>query len=195
MNLENVRLDHLRYFSRHVGQGSLDESLLQKSCNGGINSDNYIVSIIQDVVYYTEVDDDQNVTIHRGGKDGPVLATATLCLHESGTTDLHFTEGPVSVHLEHVHHLLPFFHGVTSFTYDAKKYHWKGHTALIDDQTKCLLATMHTRYLETDSHKLGTLVITEDGKEILDLAVVSALVLQERSEEGSLAVRPHVSSF
>jgi len=118
-----------------------------------------------------------------------VLATATLCLLKDGTTDVHFVEPRASVHLEHTNRLLPFFQGITSFTYNGKNYHWKGQSALIDDETKCLLAVMHSRFLETESHKLGTLVITYDGKEILDLAVVSALVLQERSEEGMLAVR------
>ena len=118
-----------------------------------------------------------------------MLATATLCLLKDGTTDIHFVQPAVSVHLGHTHRLLPFFQGITSFTYNGKNYHWKGQTALIDDETKCLLAAMHSRFLETDSHKLGTLVITGDGKEIFDMAVVSALVLQERSEEGRLAVR------
>jgi hypothetical protein len=69
-----------------------------------------------------------------------------------------------------------------------------GTSALVDDETKCLLATMHTRFLETDTHKLGTLVITYDGMQTLDLAVVSALVLQERSEEGKWSVCPPVFS-
>ena len=73
------------------------------------------------------------------------------------------------------------------FTVNGNKYHWKGHTALIDDQTRCLLAGFHSKFLETDNHKLGTLVITEDGKNMLDIVVISCLVMQERSDEGRLA--------
>jgi len=121
-----------------------------------------------------------------------VLATAALCLLHDRTTDVHFTERPISVDLDDdVYHLLPFLQGITSLTYNGKSYDWKCHTALIDDQTNCLLATLHSgRYVERDIHKMGSLVITGDGKEVQDLAVVSALVLQERSEKRPLAVCP-----
>lgn len=91
--------------------------------------------------------------------------------------------------MEHVHSYLPLFHGKHTFEYNGKKYHWKGHTALIDDETGVLIAALNTRFLESNPHKIGTLVVTLDGKSMMDIAVITCLVMQERSEEGRLAVR------
>lgn len=139
-------------------------------------------------MYYCETDEESNVIIHRGDKDGPVIATATQCLGQNGVTDIQFTESGPTIRLEHVHSVLPFFHGKTFLTVGEKKYHWKGHTALIDDETGVMLAAFHATFLETEYHKLGRLVITKEGKELIDVVVCSCLVQQERSEEGTLAV-------
>jgi hypothetical protein len=116
-----------------------------------------------------------------------VIATAKQCLARDGVTDIHFTGSGDLVRLEHVHGLLPFFHGKTLFEVGGRKFHWKGQTALLDDQSGQLLAGFHATYLETDYHKLGSLVVTEEGKKMLDAVVISALVVQERSDEGKLA--------
>jgi len=146
------------------------------------------------VHYYCETDDNQLVSIHRG-KDGPVIATASQCLEKEGVTDIHFALPKFTICLEHSHRYLPFFQGVHTFTFNGKKYQWKGHTALIDADSGVLLAALHTRFLESDPHKLGTLVITLDGKDILDMAVITCLVMQERSEEGRRSVQTRRFSF
>jgi hypothetical protein len=138
-------------------------------------------------MYTAVADEEHNVTIHAGDRSCPVIAIAKQCLAQDGVTDIHFTVSGDTVRLEHVHRLLPFFHGKTLFEVGGKKYHWKGQTALLDDQTGQLLAGFHATYLETDYHRLGNLVVTEEGKKTLDLVVISALVLQERSDEGKLA--------
>jgi hypothetical protein len=52
-----------------------------------------------------------------------------------------------------------------------------------------LLGTFHARFREGKLHELGNLVISEQGKALTELVVVSALLVQERSDEGKLAVR------
>ena len=129
--------------------------------------------------------------IHQGDKSGPVIADATQCLLTSGATDIQLFVGTGKhvIQFQHRHHYLPFFHGKSFFEWEGKKYHWKGHTALIEDDTGILIAALHTRFLD-DPQRLGTLVITYDGLErnMADLVVVTCLVMQERSEEGRLSV-------
>ena len=137
-------------------------------------------------MYYAVADKEHNVTIHKGDKSGPVLATASQCLAKDGVTDIHLTSPKETIQMEHVHRLLPFFHGKTLFTVNGKKYHWKGHTMLINDQTGFAFAGFHPRFLEPNFHKLGTLIVMGDGKNMLDIVVISCLVLQERSDEGKL---------
>lgn len=49
--------------------------------------------------------------------------------------------------------------------------------------------------VDVNEHKLGKLVINDCGKELMDLAVITALVVQENSEEGRLAVKCLKQSF
>jgi hypothetical protein len=90
--------------------------------------------------------------------------------------------------LQHIESTLPFFHGKNIFEYNGKKCHWKGHTALIEDETRILLGAFHSRFFEGKSHQLGRLVITEDGKQMMDMVVITCLLVQERSDEGKFAV-------
>jgi hypothetical protein len=135
------------------------------------------------VAYYCETDDNQKITIRRE-KHGPTLATASQCLEKEGVTDIHFQGSTIC--FEHTS-VLHFFQGKHCFVYNGKKYHWKGHTALIDDESGVLLAAMHTRFMENQD-RLGTLVITPDGRDIMDIAVITCLVMHERSEEGRRSV-------
>ena len=43
--------------------------------------------------------------------------------------------------------------------------------------------------MEATEHKLGRLIIKEEGMHMIDLIVITALIVQEHSEEGRLAVR------
>lgn len=134
------------------------------------------------------------MTIHRGDKEGPVIATALQCFEKDGVTEIQMYEPfETIVYLSHVHHMLPFFHGRTSFTFGSKSYHWKGHTALIEDNTGLFIAALHTKFSETHYHKLGTLIVQPKGQKLLDLIVISCLVMQERSDEGKLAVSSPLS--
>ena len=154
----------------------------------------YIVSkttlIIQDIKYYCEAGAEQTITVHRGDKDGPVLATGKPCLTESGATDIHMnTDPPFTVHFQHSSSLLPFFHGKTTFNFEGNRYHWKGHTALIDDDSGVLQAAFDAKLFEHEPDHLGKLVVSYDGQKMLDLVVISCLLVQERSDEGKLSVR------
>jgi hypothetical protein len=71
------------------------------------------------------------------------------------------------------------------FTYQGKRYYWKGCTALVDD-AEILLAIVHPN----DEDKHGRLEITREGRKVLDLAVITALVMQDRSDENKRAVCP-----
>lgn len=138
-------------------------------------------------MYFAVADNEHNITVHKGDETGPILATATICLVKDGQTDIHFLEPEETICLQHKHNLLPFFHGKTLFEKGGRKYHWSGHTALVDEASGAFLAGFHARFLESQGHKLGTLVVTKEGREILDLVAVSCLVIQERSDEGTRA--------
>lgn len=140
-------------------------------------------------MYYCESQDDKTLLIRRGGQHGKLIAIATQCLEKDGVTNIHLLEPQkCTIQLEHDSTIFPFFHGKAGFSFDGKSYHWKGHTALIEDETGILIAALHTRFVESDPHNLGTFVVTLDGKAILDLVVVTCFVMQERSEEGKLSV-------
>lgn len=51
-----------------------------------------------------------------------------------------------------------------------------------------MLAAFHATFFKSEYHKLGRLIITKEGKELMDIVVCSCLVQQERSDEGTLAV-------
>lgn len=53
----------------------------------------------------------------------------------------------------------------------------------MDDSSNTLLAVFHTSWAETRVDKLGRLEIMPEGTKLKDLVVVSALVVQERSDE------------
>jgi hypothetical protein len=144
---------------------------------------------IQEIIYHCESQDNKTLVIRRGSKHGKIIAYATQCLEKDGVTDIHLLEPQkCTIQLEHVSTIFPFFHGKAFFRFEGKSYHWKGHTALIEDDTGILIATLHTKFVESDPCGLGTFVVTLDGKAMLDLVVVTCLVMQERSEEGKLAV-------
>jgi len=79
-------------------------------------------------------------------------------------------------------------HTITRFQVDGVKYHWRGHTELVTDDGETLLATYNHAWVEAPGHKVGQLVITEDGKDLMDYVVVTSFIVQERADEHSLAV-------
>jgi hypothetical protein len=137
---------------------------------------------MQETVYYLEVSADHGITIHRGSKTGLVIATGVLCREKEGVTQVQFPGAATSIDLQHVSHDI-FSHGKTGFTYADKKYHWKGHTGLVDDETDKLLAIFHSSWFDRNYSKVGKLEVTSDGQKVLDVAVITALIVQERSDE------------
>ena len=144
-------------------------------------------------MYYCEAAPGHKLTIHRGDKTGPVIATTgDVNMAKEGVTEVRFADESNSIVLEHVHHKFLHIYGKTMFTYNGKKYHWKGQTGLVDDDTDTLMALFHSSWFDLNWNKVGRLEITSEGKKILDMAVITALIVQERSDEGKQAVRTPV---
>lgn len=118
------------------------------------------------------------------------MATGTPCFEKEGCTDIHFFEPDITFPIQHVHHKLPSLASTTSFSVNGKNYHWKGHNELVEDDTETVIAKFHPKWLEGPGHKIGTLELSQ--KEIQDIIVVTAVVVQERSDEHKLSVLPLV---
>jgi len=128
--------------------------------------------------------------IHESDKESPVIATADLTRAAEGISVIEFTNPAATVELKHVHHRLPWTHSNTYLTFDGKKYHWKAHAALIEDDTKICLAVFHNVNLGGPRRKLGSIVFTTaEGWKMRDLAAISRLVDMERSDEAKIEVR------
>ena len=91
--------------------------------------------------------------------------------------------------MEHVHHQFPnSIHGKTSFTYNGGEYTWKGHSEFVDKEGN-ILAVFFASWFEGTGHKIGRLEILEGGKAMVDVIVVSAMVVQERTDEHKQAAQ------
>lgn len=120
------------------------------------------------------------------------MATGALCPDKEGATEVHFEDDAKVITLQHVKHAPLHIHGKTGFLYGEKKYHWKGHTALVDDEHGTLLAVFYSSWFDLSWKKLGRLEVTTDGQKMLDVAVVTALIVQERSdEEKQMVLQPY----
>jgi len=131
---------------------------------------------------------EHKILIHKDGKNSPVIATADLHQAKDGHIVVEFTEPQATVQLDHVHHKLPWTHANTYFTFEGKKYHWKAHAALIEDDTKLCVAVFHTVNLGGPRHKHGSIVLAADGPKMRDLAAITRLVDMARSDEAKLEV-------
>ena len=62
----------------------------------------------------------------------------------------------------------------------------------MEEKTGAVIAEFYPSWNEMDSteHKIGKLHIKEQAKALMDHIVVTALIVQERSEEGREAVTP-----
>jgi len=117
-----------------------------------------------------------------------MIATATPCLEKEDGTDIQIYEPSFSFPLLHTHHKLPSLTSKTSFSTNGKdSYHWKGHNELIDDSTKTVVAKFRPTWLEGSGHKIGTLKLHQ--KDIQDIVVITAIVVQERTDEHKVSVR------
>ena len=127
--------------------------------------------------------DSESISIHRGDLTGPVIATADSFQGRNGITEIQLTEVSAVVPIRHKHHTLPFMHGHSFFKVEGKQYQWKKHNELVEEGSHVVLAKFQ-RSPEKNSRKLGSLIITPEGQSILNLAVITCLIDQERYDEG-----------
>lgn len=117
--------------------------------------------------------DDTKLIIHRGGKDGPIMAVASPCSQQKYQTDIRFVHPPITIPFKHKHH--------SHFTSRDRSFHWKGHNELVEDDKDGAVAKFEPSLFEGNRTKIG--VIDVNQVDIQDLVVVTLLVLQERDEE------------
>jgi hypothetical protein len=98
----------------------------------------------------------------------------------NGMTEIKLTQNSQTLLLTHVD---GFFSGKTFFEIGGKKVHWKGQSALIEDDTGVCLAVYKAKRFESKNRKLGTLLITAHGLQYVDAIVSSALIEQQRTDE------------
>ena len=140
---------------------------------------------MQEVKYFCRVDDKTlDITIHKGGYSGTVIATAVQNREKGGVTKITMTDE--ALHMKQGHGL--FESDKTFFETHGKKVHWTGESELTDDETHITLATYKPKFWETNDRKVGTLVVTPQGAEYVDAIVSSALVKQERTDEWEFEV-------
>jgi hypothetical protein len=135
---------------------------------------------VEEIKYYCEVDEELHITVHKGSWAGPVIATAIPNPAKNGTTEIKLTQSSQTLLLTHVP---GFFSGKTFFEIDGKKFHWKGRSALVEDDTGVCLAVYQAKRFESKNRKLGTLLVTTHGLQYVDAIVSSALVEQQRTDE------------
>lgn len=74
---------------------------------------------------------------------------------------------------------------MTHFVENGRKYHWNGQAELVDDETGAVLAQLSN--VGANKHTSGRLVIKPEGhyQNLTDPIVMTALMVQERSEQGT----------
>lgn len=117
-----------------------------------------------------------------------MIATGVPCLEKEGYTDIHFTESKSVINFQHESHSLPFVHTKNRFEHNGKKYYWKDHRELVEEDTNLLLATFKPSWLEGYGHRIGQLVVKGDGQDMRDIVVITALIVQERADENTVSV-------
>ena len=95
-------------------------------------------------------------------------------------TPLAMKEAGGTLEMTHVH---GFFSGKTFFEIEGTKVHWKGQSALVEDDSGVCLAVYKAKRFEAKDRRFGTLLITAHGAPLVDIIVSSALVEQERSDQ------------
>lgn len=116
------------------------------------------------------------------------MATAETSKAVEGSTEIYFHDSGTSIEIHHSHRRVPFSHCKTHFTYNDNAYHWKDHKEFFDDATGEVVRKFHTTWLDGTGHKIGTLEVKD--AQMQDLVVLTAIVVQERSDERTLAVLP-----
>lgn len=135
------------------------------------------------------------ITLHRGGKDGPVVATAKTCAVKHGDTDLKLHGKIITVHHEDWH-ILGWHLGTNgndTFAEGGSKFVWKGRTKLEwqPNKNKKEFKTIAVFHPPEKLHVVGHLEMTGlrksitsiDPGEMDDLIILTALVLEVRADE------------
>lgn len=138
------------------------------------------------IAYYCEFTPEQ-VLIHRGDKEGPVIATTSSFEGKDGIADIRLTELGTAVSIRHKHHTIPLTHGSTFFTFDGKNYNWRKHYEFVEEGGPALALFHPAR----GSPHIGSIYVLPDGETMKDLAVITALIDQEISA----AEKKHKVSF
>ncbi len=79
---------------------------------------------------------------------------------------------------------------VTRFAVDGVKCHWRGHDELVADDSKVVLASISRAWpaAQDAEHQVDRLVITADGRDMMDIVAVTALIVHKRGEEHYIKV-------
>ena len=129
------------------------------------------------------------ITFHRGGKTGSVIATADVCPEKQGSSKIQYTEPESTIALEHLPRRMMVLPPKTSFTLDGKKYYWKGYTDLFEEKTDKLFCQYYPNTAESADPHTGSLLVSEgNDKKLDDMIIISAVVMQHRSEARKRAV-------
>jgi hypothetical protein len=116
------------------------------------------------------------------------VATADSFQGKDGITEIDFTELGATVPLRHRHPTMPLMKGSTFFRADSKQYSWKKHSELVEQSSDVVLARYNECKESRDDHMLGTLIVTKEGHFMSDVAVITCIIDQERSDEGKWKV-------
>jgi Family of unknown function (DUF6593) len=129
------------------------------------------------------------ITFHEGQKDGPVIATAEPCKDKQGSSKIQYGKPESTIALEHLPRRMLVLSPKTVFTFDDKKYYWKGYSDLFEEKTDKLVAQYTPKMTEGADPFTGSLLVTEGNrKQLDDLIVVSTAVMQQRSDARRRAV-------
>jgi hypothetical protein len=130
------------------------------------------------------------ISLHRGGKDGPVLATADPSHEVHGSSKIHCTDPESTIVLEHVpgHGMGLVFPPKTHFSIGDKKYYWKRYNDVFEEKTDRLVAQFTAEGMDANS---GNLLTMEGNDETTrEILVLSTVLMQGRSEARKRAVDP-----
>jgi len=134
------------------------------------------------------------MTLHRGRKDGGVMATADPCYDHHGVSKIKMIDfdSVSTIPFEHVpSRMLGILPPKTTFSVGGTKYHWKGDTDVFEDKTDTLVAQYQP---EGPGPNTGNLVMTEASDESTrEIMVLSTIFMQERFEAHKHAVAAPIS--
>jgi hypothetical protein len=123
---------------------------------------------------------DKKLIFHRGGKDGPIIGTASPCSEKHHQTDIHFVSPNLIVPLKHKHR--------SQFNHKGKGYFWngecyKGGSELIEEDSGASVAKFEPSVFEGNNHSIPAGNLKISWHDAQDIVVMTAIVMQVRAEE------------